>query len=257
MSRRLHPIIALPVLGLSLLCAAFLTTPADADITGGAFNITATTVEGDQASFLIEAPAGAKSWVWSSNQRVELISPTTGAVVAVLNPDERETGVEYIDDPVIGLIFSVQAGAATTTFTITSALLSFAPLVAEGRATAGFSLTDFDGDGATLTGIGDPQGTQGGYLAQYNGFAGTLSGTTFAELIPSMSATAYATTTGSDAVPQVGFNSIAAPTFDMSVMISFNLSPNDLASGTSVFVLQQRPLGVENVTWGHIKSLIQ
>ncbi len=244
--------IAFAILGASLGASS-----AVADITGGGLNIIATNAAGDVATFQIPAPPGVSAWTWSSTEMIEMRSPTTGELIAVLNPDGRESRVEYVDDPFINMSFSVQAASSATTFLISSALLSFATITEpEGRATAGFSLTDGDGDGATLTGIGDPSGAQGAYLAQYNGFAGTLSGTTFAEAIQSMTAGIFSTQTASADVPPVGFLIIANPVSDMSVFVSFTLTANDLASGTSAYVVQRRTtLATETATWGRIKSL--
>jgi hypothetical protein len=130
-------------------------------------------------------------------------------------------------------------------------------MTADGRASCGFSVTDTDGDGVVLTGVGDPAGTQGAYLAQYNGFAGTLSGTTFAEVVHSLTAGSLTTATTSVDVPPLGFLQIVDPVSDMSVMVSFDLSANDLASGTSTFVLVERPLAVEPATWGQTKVLFR
>ena len=239
--------------GLAVGCLAAL--PAQANITGGAFNITAHNAAGDFATIKVPLPFGGSPWIWSSSQRIEMRSNRTGELIAVLNPPGHSSSVEYIDDPVVGMNFAVESGPTTTTFTITSALLSFTPMDGEARITAGFSCTDVDGDGATLTGIGNPSGAQGAYLAQYNGFAGTLTGSTFDEEIQSMSAGVFSTSVTSVDHPPVGFLSIPATVSDMSVMISFMLSPNDLASGTSSFVIQPPPLSTENATWGGIKGL--
>ena len=73
---------------------------------------------------------------------------------------------EVVGDPEVNLSFSVQSGPDDTDFVIASALLdNFAPITdAEGYAHASYTLTDFDGGSATLTGVGD---TGGAYLAQY------------------------------------------------------------------------------------------
>ncbi|HET9887812.1 MAG TPA: hypothetical protein VFR10_09875, partial [bacterium] len=198
---------------------------------------------------------GASPWVWESTEEMEMRSPVTGNLIAILNPQGRHSRAEYIDDPVVGMNFSVQAGPSVTTFNITSALLSFTPMDGEARVTAGFTVTDTEGDGATLTGLGSLDGSHGAYLAQYNGFAGTISGTTFAEEIQNMSAAGFTTTVTSIDLPPVGFTTIPITVSDMSVMISFELSPNDLAAGTSAFVIQPPPLSTEMASWGGIKGL--
>jgi hypothetical protein len=186
---------------------------------------------------------------------MELRSERSGQVIAILNPLGHESSVEYVDDPVVGMNFAVQAGPSQTDFSISSSLLSFTTMDGEARITVGFSLTDTDGDGAMLLGLGNPSGFQGAYLAQYNGFAGTLSGTTFAEEVQSMNASVFSSTTVAIDVPPVGFQTIADPVSDMSVMLSFSLSPNDLASGTSSFIIQPPPLSLQTASWGGVKGL--
>jgi hypothetical protein len=235
---------------------ALIVMPAQATVTGGAFYITAQNDQGDAASIRVALPFGTSPWVWESTEEMEMRSPVTGHLIAILNPQGRHSRAEYVDDPVVGMNFSVQAGPSPTTFNITSALLSFTPMDGEARITAGFSVTDADGDGATLTGLGNPSGTQGAYLAQYNGFAGTISGTTFAEEIHSIqTSAAFTTAVSSIDLPPVGFTTIPIVVSDMSVMISFELTPNDLAAGTSSFVIQPPPLSTEMASWGGIKGL--
>jgi hypothetical protein len=258
MRRQLPLTSSLLAIALVILGSSLVASPALADIVGGGLSIIATNDAGDMASFQIPGPpAGVSTWTWSSTEMIEMRSPTTGELIAVLNPDGRQSRVEYVHDPIINLAFAVQSGPSATTFLISSALLSFPVITApEGRASTGFSLTDGDGDGATLTGVGDPSGAQGAYLAQYNGFAATLSGTTFAEEIKSMTAGIFSTQTASADVPVLGFDFIPNPASDMSVLVSFSLTANDLASGTSTYIIQRRTtLATEAATWGRIKAL--
>jgi hypothetical protein len=157
-----------------------------------------------------------------------------------------EFTVNIHEDPEVNLNFAVQSGSEDTDFHIASALLSFDPITEpEGRASATFTMTDFDGSGATLTGIGDPDGVGGGYLAQYNGWAGDPfngpQGTTFAEGITSMSAGAYQTDVENLNVPESGWLPIDETVYDMSSLISFTLTANDLASGTSHYEIVPEP----------------
>jgi hypothetical protein len=186
---------------------------------------------------------------------MEMRSELTGDLIAIMNPEGKFSRVEYIDDPIIGVIFAVQAGPVTTEFTITSGVLSFPTMSAEGRATVGYSLTDFNGDGATLVGLGDPGGTAAAYLAQYNGDAATFSGTTFTELVPGMTADPFSSSTVNDATPALGFLPIVDPVSDMSVLINFDLSANDLASGTTNYIIQEKPTSIESISWGGVKGL--
>jgi len=239
------------LIGFAVLCTAFIASPTWASITGDALTITATTATGDVATISIPVPSGPPPWVWESDQTMELRSQTTGDLLGLLNPPGYSSKVEYIDDPFIAVFFAVLSGPSPTTFVIASGLLSFPTIdPAEGRATVGFTVTDVNGDGVTLTGKninGDS------YLAQYNGLAPT--GTTFASLIPGLAAGSLSTNTASAAVPAVGFAPIGAPVSDMSVEVNFELSANDLASGTSQYVIQSPPTSVEAASWGGIKGL--
>jgi hypothetical protein len=238
---RLRTIVTMAALAL----AVFGFSPASAEIHNGGLTIVATSASGDVATFFIDAPVDAPFWTWSSSERIEMRSPTTGDLIAILNPDGKESSVTYIDDPTITVAFAVQAGAVPTTFVITSGVLSFPPFNAEGRATVGMSVSDTDGDGATLTGNHSGGGS---YLAQYNGIS------TFTELITGIVAGAYSSSTASADFPPVGFAPMGSLS-DMSVVIDFDLTANDQASGTSTYVTRDFPLAVENVSWGKVKSL--
>jgi len=193
---------------------------------------------------VVQGPDG--NWSFASNEPWTMYA-TDGTALAILNPVEDTEGqcsATYIADPVVNLSFSVQAGSMspTTTFMIGSALLAFPTINgAIGRASAGYSVTDTEGDAAILDGIGDPAGAQGAYLAQYNGFAGTVSGTTFCEFFPLITALPDQTAAPSQNEPAVGFNAIVPPVSDMSSFVSFTLTRNDLASGTTNFEIIPEP----------------
>lgn len=191
--------------------------------------------------FTIDVVSDLGTGSWSVDQSEGSWDPTTGTFTWGLDGpitiyDDATGTIElayltdadllYIEDPQVNLIFSVAAGGSATTFTVTSALLSF-PAVspATGQASAGLTLTDTDGNGASLTANGP---TGGAYLAQYNGMVPT--GTMFAEMLASFSASAFSTSTSSSTT---GFLPIGVPVTDMSAQFTFTLSANDLASGTS------------------------
>ena len=154
---------------------------------------------------------------------------------------------------------SVPSGPSDTSFFIASALLAFDTIpaaLAEGRASASFTLTDFNADDATLTGIGE---AGGGYLAQYNGWAGDPfggpQGTTFAEGIHSMNAGFLETVTEDFDHPASGMLLIGEDVHDMSSLVSFTLSPQDLASGTSSFVIVPEPGALALLAMGCVALL--
>lgn len=151
--------------------------------------------------------------------------------------------IEMFEDPEVNLNFSVQAGASDTSFHLASSLLTFPEINnAVGTATAGIGIQDVDGTGATLTGIGD---TGGAYLAQYNGWAGDPihgpQGATFLEGIPSVAAAPWMQNNDSDTL---GWTPIGAAVSSMSALVSFDLTAQDLASGTSHFEVVPEPAGL-------------
>ena len=127
-------------------------------------------------------------------------------------------------EPVISLDFSVTAGSAVTTFTISSAFMSFpAKPFAEGTASANMTVTDENGDGATLAGL--YSGSKA-YETTYN------AGTMFANLISPIVATPTGSNTNTENVPSW------QPMSDLSSMQSsfaFTLSAGDAADGTSIY----------------------
>lgn len=229
-----------------LALSALLVSPAAAGINGTAYTITATNSAGS-ASWSVPAPTGdSHYWDWTTTQRIEMRDSSSGNLVAVLNPNNEGCSVHYVDDPVIGLGFAVAAGALPTNFVISSGLLSFPVLAAaEARASAAYTLTDLNGDGATLT----PTAAKS-YTATYNG------ATTFATLISAFGSPAFTSTPSSESNPVgPGFIPLGVGVSSMQADVEFTLSAGDLASGTTVFVVQQRPVPVEHTTWGRIKAL--
>lgn len=225
------------------LCALMLSMGvASADVPDVVFEIQA--VSGQfGASFEVLAEWGdydpaTQTWSWTLPEAVEFWDGST--FLGSLDTFEAQV----VDDPEVNLNFAVQAGSSDTDFYIASALLdNFDPIDdAEGYANASFTLTDFDGGSAALAGIGD---TGGGYLAQYNGWAGDPfegpQGTTFAEGLFSMSAGFLETYTEDFVYPASGNEAIGVTVEDMSSLVSFTLSAQDLASGTSSYVIVPEP----------------
>jgi hypothetical protein len=227
---------------VALLCAFVLSTAvATADVPEVVFEITAESGPLG-ASFSVLGEWGdydpaTQTWSWTLDQAVEFWS--NGTFLGSLDGFQAT----IVADPEVNLSFAVQSGPGDTNFFIASALLNDPTMFpidnATGHASASFTLTDFDGGSATLTGIGD---TGGGYLAQYNGWAGDPingpQGTTFAEGIFSMSAGFFETVTEDFVHPESG---IGETVYDMSSLVSFTLSAQDLASGTSSYVIVPEP----------------
>ena len=228
----------LMVCGLAAAAAVGIvaTAPASADISQVVLRIEASNANGTGAwNAMINTgefgPDGTYSWTLSSP--VEIRS-TSGALLATLT-----SGSTYIvEDPLVSLGFSVQAGGMDTTFQITSALLSFPGInPAEGRVSGGITGTDITGDGVSLTGVSGASMIS----AQHDGIVPT--GTTFADLIagPLTTMDAFGSVSESEASPASGFTPIGGTVSDISLRYAFTLTAGDIASGTATFVVLPAP----------------
>jgi hypothetical protein len=168
------------------------------------------------------------------------IEDPSGNTIATFGP---ATITSYVDpgggrsNPQINLGFAMQAGTSTTQFEVTSGLLSINPpyVNPDGRASVGITVNDANGDGATLTGLGN-----GAFWTQYNG--AIPGGTTFAEQIQGISV-------GDPfGQAQASEDSLWVPisdtVFDMNSRIHFTLTAGDTASGTSSFQIIPEPTAI-------------
>ncbi|MBU0616912.1 MAG: PEP-CTERM sorting domain-containing protein [Planctomycetes bacterium] len=152
-----------------------------------------------------------------------------------------------VGDPQIALGFAVSAGAADTTVTITSAVLSFDPLVnPDGAASAGVTLTEAgDNPPATLVGLAGDLGSA--YAAYYN----VPPGSVFAEFVTSL----MTDTTTSGSGNTGGWVVISDTVSSMQAQYSFILSAGDLASGTSNFLIVPEPASLAMLALGAVALL--
>jgi hypothetical protein len=213
-----------------------MASPAMAEISDVVLRIEATN---EMGTAVYEGYLSDGTWyqggeyIWESRTPIVMLNQA-GQVIATFN----NARVRCIEDPVVQLNFSVSSGTLDTTFTISSPLLSFPTLdPAVGRASAGVSVTDTDGNGATMS----PDMQPGLYTAQYNGLVPT--GTLFADLLTGpVAAGAFDSATDSDSSPGGGaFAPIGNPVSDMSSRFRFTLTANDEASGTSTYEIVPAP----------------
>lgn len=137
--------------------------------------------------------------------------------------------VAFEVDPAISLNFSATAGAADTTFTVTSVLLNF-PAMANplAYATAGITATDNNGDTAVVTGL---QPGSKAYEARYNGAS------VFADLVNPIVTLPFDTLVGSERLPTPAPNwqLIPGSVTSMQTEFQFKLSALDQVGATSRF----------------------
>ena len=208
--------------------ALAIGSAAHASMIGPIFTIQATsrlgtsTMTVDQ-SMLQEQAGRSGAMEWVLDHPVEFIG-NYGAEIATLST----ASFLIVGAETVSLQYSVTSGALLTTFTVTSALNSFATIdPAEATASAGISITDLDGDGADIFG----EFPSGSYQARYNG------GTIFDTLISDFSAGPYASSTSNEST---GAFAMVGAVDDMQTEFHFSLSANDQAAGTSIFVVQPK-----------------
>lgn len=219
----------------AIAAAGGLSVAASADLSTVIFRVTATNSQG---SGVFEATSDQGSWngdtyVWQGGG-ITITSPQGDLIATLASATFRAQS-----DPVVGLIFDVQAGASDTHFVIDSGLLSFPAFGgATASASAGLTVTDADGVNlATATGLGGANGDRA-YQAHYNGLV--PAGTLFRDFIPQVQvATLGGSATAFD--NSGGFQPIGGLISSMSTRYDFNLTANDTASGTSVFVVVPEP----------------
>lgn len=170
---------------------------------------------------------------WSTSDQINL-QTSTGDLVGTLDGVAITlTGNSRAGGQEVNMNFAVVAGSMNTQFTMASALISFAPISnAFGTASAAYSIQDLGSNGAQLTGLA-PGG--GAYLAQYNGFVPT--GSTFADVIPSLAAAPGSNNSTNANVPSTSIGTVS----DISSLVTFELSAGDLASGTTTFEVVPEP----------------
>jgi hypothetical protein len=220
------------VLALLLPLALAETAAATTLAANQALQITINAQQGaDTASQSWYLPAemlasGAGKWQLATPTNIQ--SPL--GTLATVN----DVGVSLNADPGVSLGFSVDAGTADTTFTIDSAIVTFAAIADPvAYASAGVTLTDNNGNGASLTGL-----FAGGkaYQTFYNS-----TNTPWMSLIAPATIAAYQSGSLIDRSPAgTGWTAINTAADSISSEFHFVLSANDSASGTSRFVILER-----------------
>ncbi|HZW09426.1 MAG TPA: hypothetical protein VFF69_05935 [Phycisphaerales bacterium] len=198
-------------------------------------------------SFSVSLDDGAwngDSWSWMATEPIEIRTDSGDLIVTLTE------GSAYVEeDPVVALGFAVIAGDFDTLFTISSSTVSFPTIFgATGRATAAATLTESDGNTATMTGM-EPGGAL--FSANYNG------SNNFASLIPGplVENDAFGTVAATDEYPDGGAFALVGDVSDISVQWSFLLTARDQASGTSAFVVVPTPAGVSLLALGGLGAL--
>lgn len=230
----------------SVLAAALaLASSASASVSQVCFSLRATAmVDGAMQTATFEVDSGqmyydeaSQTYGWDLQSPFELRSQQ-GTVLAVL----QSGNVLAIEDPVVSLNFSVQAGAFPTNFNVVSTLVSFAPINgATALANGTLVADDRNNNGVTVSPLGVFPGNAI-YVAKYNNSGlpfMDLDGTTFAGLF---TAGPYSNPVGFNVADGTGpFQPIPGAVSNIQSGFSFALTAGDIASGTSTFFVTPAP----------------
>lgn len=216
--------------------------PVQAEFIGSVLTVEATSSAGTASQSWNLPSEPSDRLVWSLDGKYDLLG-AQGLIGSI-----NQAVVTLEGDPAVGLSFAVSAGNADTTFTITTASVSFPGLTgATGFASAGVTLTDRDslpGNGASLA---LTKTNTGLYQATYN------SGTTFSELLGALSIASKGTISAN---ANSGFQTIVGTVTDIQASYSFTLSKNDSASGTSQFEVVPEPSVFAMMIFGLISLVL-
>jgi hypothetical protein len=159
---------------------------------------------------------------WASTGEVDILGENEQIIATI-----SQLSTFIMVDPVVNVGFVLTAGAADTSVSITSALVSFAAIPnALAQASAQIGATDTDGNGANITG-----GFGGlGYQARTNlGVFGTT--------VPSFAVGTFGSSNQNGSLGPAVIGTVTS----MEAEFDFTVTANDAASGTSVFVVTPEP----------------
>ncbi len=238
---------------VGVLALAILAVLPTSRVLADAIPLTAAVVivdaerNGETGQFAALFPANtviSGTYDWALEEPTAIVSTQSGATLANL----QTLGLTFNADPAVSLDFSVRAGPFGTNFTITSAVITFAPIASpQAYASAALTVTDRNTDTATLTGT-YPDGKA--YRAFYN------AGSVFASLIATPLTTAIGSSTNADDWrPAAGWEAIGVPVDTIWSQFKFHLSPLDSASGTSIFEVIPEPATLVLIGLGGLLGL--
>lgn len=206
---------------------------ASGDILSGSFRLVATNATGT-ATLEIPVAAGIidanGTWRWNRTTSLPLVNTDSGLTVATLLNADILIRTGNTSEVLANL--SVLSGTTDTTFTVETPKTTFRrvpTMVALGRATASFTVTDINANNAQISAIG-PLGS-GAYRGFFNG--GAPNGMLFAQLVAIVFAGQRGTATGTQNDPPFGFRPVGTFVDDAQIMLGFVVTQGDRGSATT------------------------
>ncbi len=224
-----------PVLCAATFGVSSATYAGNASISSSLLTIqaTANSQSGIVSIPMSGSPDANGEYFWNSTSPIQVTAVNNpGVVLGTITSLST-----YINtDPIVTIAFSVISGSAATSWSISSATLSFPALSNPGALASGaITITESDGNTATI---------KGGYAGGTKTFQPATNVGIFANLVSNTSAGANLSSTVSEAYPGVGYTPILGSVTAMQTTAAFELSANDQASGTGVFAIVPEPSAI-------------
>ncbi len=207
----------------AVVCGLFLCSSSRASTLGvdsvEMISISVSTADNsDAGSWSMWATPGTTDWSVGPTAGIPIMDNSKSAVLATI----QNLSVDSNTDPIASVTFGVIAGAVATNFTITSTLVTFAPLTNQlASASASVTVTDQNSNGASLTGLFPGPFS---FQAQYNGGAGVFASLDSPAVASANNSNTQNVSTPATVIPGA-VNSIQS-------VFSFRLSAGDLGSGS-------------------------
>jgi hypothetical protein len=211
---------------LLLLAGALAGFPtiATAGFLGNLITIEATNATG-RGTWQFPVPANPPDTINYAHPDVVVLRDQNQAIIGTVD----DIAVNLDGDPVASISFVATAGASPTTFSVSSAVVTFPAITnPAASATAEVTLTDTSTNGASLTPVSPNTGV---FLPTYNG------STIYTQLIGTTTISSGGSITANGA-----FNDpIAGAVSSIQARFNFTLSAADVASGTGRFEVIPEP----------------
>lgn len=178
-----------------------------------------------------------QTWSWSQSSSVPIKDPN-GLTLATVTSASIQVRLDqlYTNSVTIGVV----AGSTDTLFVISTSLanVDFVPSsLATAKASASFTVTDQNNNGAVL--VGANSGAGGAFMAYVDG--AYPQGAQFSNLVGTVAASAGGTATGSQSDPPIGYRPVGADLTSMNDRLYFTLTAGDRAYASTSFTAPEPP----------------